>query len=179
MARKDKSQQSPTSEKPLDTSSLFEPITETDVTSASIPTEEKPKKSKVREIKPPESVVVCGNDEANAMLGLIQPISAWAAARFYGYDKEICNRAFRFNDSQREKISPPLIRVMNKWLPMLVKKYADEIGLGIVLLSTVNAQARVAGMLDAQEKRRAAEKVTPISPAAEPAPPVETAKAGD
>lgn len=167
MARKVKTESPATPATELDTSSLFSDPVESPATPPETPAEEKPKKAtkKVTEIRPAEPSVVCGDDEANALLDLLQPICATAASKIYGIEKDICSRAFVFNGDQRRKINPPLIRVMNKWLPGLVKKYADEIGLGIVLFSTVNAQVRVAQMLDAQEKQRKAAAAQVPAPA--------------
>lgn len=188
MERKDKSHQTgEPNGQPLDASSLFSDFKPEEVLPPEKPQEVKPKKSKkVTEIQPPqEPPIVCGDDESNALLDLLQPICATAASKIYGIDGRITARAFQFSADHRKRVNPPLIRVMNKWLPGMVKRWSDELGLAIVLSAVVNSQIKVMHMLDGQEKHRiASEKataanVTPISTPV-PAPAPEQAKqAGD
>jgi len=114
-----------------------------------------------------------GEDEANAMLDMISGITSPAASRIYKVPREITSVAFQFTPDHRKKINPPLTRVLNKWGPAILKTWKDEIGLGIVLISVLNAQVTLMHILEA--RRQAAtqvqppRKVTNISEAA-PAP---------
>ena len=171
MTRKDKTQGAGISE-----GALFSDFTESELGVSEdkppeISTEDKPKKprkNKVQEIPQQSELVVIGNDEAEALLDLIQPVTRFAAKKIYKISDTVAEQAFIFSPDHRRKINPPLIRVMNKWLPMLIKKFADELGLGIILFSVVNSQIKVMQMLDYQEKQRIAEKekvITPITQA--------------
>lgn len=112
-----------------------------------------------------------GEDEANAFLDLLSSIDAMAASKIYGVPMEITSRAFAFTPDHRKKITPPMARVMNKWGPAFLKTYKDEIGLAVILFSTLNAQVRVMHMLEEQRRKNAPapKPVTPITQAA-PAP---------
>jgi hypothetical protein len=178
VTRIDKSQNTVESDvKPLDTSSLFADFKPEEVVPPEKPYESpKPKKSrKVVEIQPQEPPIVCGEDEANALLDVLQPICSMAASRIYGVDSKITSRAFQFTPDHRKRVNPPLIRVMNKWLPSMVKRWSDEIGLAIVLGAVVNSQIKVMQMLDAGEKQRISTEKSNVKPISTPVvPPVET-----
>jgi hypothetical protein len=113
-----------------------------------------------------------GDDEANALLDILGSIDSFAASAIYKVPPDICSKAFTFTPDQRKKISPPMQRVLNKWAPMILKTWKDEIGLGMVLLATLNAQVRVMHILDEQRKKNTPQKapatVTPISGTANP-----------
>jgi hypothetical protein len=131
----------------------------------------RPKKDNVIEISTPTPDV--NDDEANMVLDLLTPVCTTAAKRIYNVSDAVADAAFQFTPEHRRKINPPLVRVLNKWLPLLIRKYADEIGLGIVLFSVINAQVKVMRMLDATEK--AQQRKTPPPPPTE----IPTSKAGD
>ena len=174
MARKDKTQ-SPEAQNgtPLDTSPLFADFKPEEVSPQEKPEVKPPKKSKkVVEIQTPaEPPIVCGDDEANALLDLMQPICSTAASRIYGIDGKITSRAFQFTADHRKRINPPLVRVMNKWLPSMVKRWSDEIGLAIVLSSVVNAQVKVMHMMaDAEKRAQVVSKEKEVTPISAPAP---------
>lgn len=111
-----------------------------------------------------------GEDEANTLLDLMGTIDATAASAIYKIPSEITTKAFTFTPYHREKINPPLARVINKWAPSALKQWKDEIGLGIILVSTVNAQIRLMHMLDEQKKRNIAAPrgPAPVTPIKEP-----------
>lgn len=111
-----------------------------------------------------------GEDEANTLLDLMSAINAPAASAIYKIPSEITTKAFIFTPYHREKINPPLARVINKWAPSALKMWKDEIGLGIILVSTVNAQIRLMHILDEQRKRSIAtlRSPAPVTPIKEP-----------
>ncbi len=192
MGRKQKPLTPEPQETQLDTSSLFADIKESDVEmpkeSPKIPaaqptdiSDAKPKRGRPRNVDaPPAETIVCGNDEANALLDLLQPATAWAARRIYNVSPEVASRAFVYSPSHREKINPPLIRVMNKWLPGMVKRWSDEIGLAVVLGSVINAQITVMKIYDAQEKQQqaAAKRAATVTEIPKPEP-AQSAPAAD
>jgi len=94
-----------------------------------------------------------GEDEANALLDLLSGINSVAASKIYGVPGEITSVAFKFSEDHRKKINPPLSRVLNKWGPAILKTWKDEIGLGLVLLATLNAQIRLMHMLEDRRKK--------------------------
>lgn len=108
-----------------------------------------------------------GEDEANAILGFITTIDAPIAARMYNVPKEIAIKAFTFDDYQRSKLNPPMIRLMNKWGPSVLKTWKDEVGFALIMFSTLSAQVLAMNMLEEQRKAKlpanASPNVTPIN----------------
>jgi hypothetical protein len=95
-------------------------------------------------------------DEANALFDLLQSIERIAASRFYKVPVEITSQAFTFTADHRKKLGPVYIRLMNKWGPLALKKWKDEIGAAILTLSVVNAQIQVMHILEEKRKRNPA-----------------------
>lgn len=106
-----------------------------------------------------------GQDEADAFFDLLQSIERIAGSRFYKVPAEIANQAFTFTPDHRKKLSPVYIRLMNKWGPLALKKWKDEVGAAILTLAIVNSQIQTMHMLEEKRKRLAAppRPVTPIS----------------
>lgn len=113
-----------------------------------------------------------GEDEANAFLDLLSNIDAAAASKIYGVPMEITSQAFAFTPDHRKKINPPMVRVLNKWGPSILKTWKDEIGLTIVLLAVLNAQVRVMHMME-DRRRKNAPAPKPVTPITQTPPKVE------
>jgi hypothetical protein len=111
-------------------------------------------------------------DEANGILDLLGGIDSVAASKIYGIPLEVTSEAFRFTTEHRKKINPPLIRLLNKWGPAVIKTWKDEIGLGIVIASVLNTQVQLMHILEARRKR-----TTPRAPVTQMPSPVEKAPA--
>ncbi len=94
-----------------------------------------------------------GEDEANALLDLLSGVDSIAASKIFGIPYEVTSQAYAFTPFHRGKINPPMIKVLNKWSPLILKTWKDEIGLAIVLVSTLNAQTRLMHILDEKRKR--------------------------
>jgi len=105
-----------------------------------------------------------GEDEANALLDMIGGINSVAASKLYGIPYEITSKAFSFTPDHRKKACPPIAKVINKWAPMFLKTWKDEIGAAIILFAILNSQVRVMHILEDQRKKNL--------PARSPAPPV-------
>ena len=111
-----------------------------------------------------------GEDEANALLDLVASINSTAAARIYEVPAEITSQAFQFTPDHRRKITPPLTRVLNKWGPSILKTWKDEIGLGIVFFSVLNAQVRLMHILE--EKRKKSQPRATVTEIPQPEKPI-------
>jgi hypothetical protein len=119
--------------------------------------------------KPDDEIPQFGVDECNMVLDALSLIEPIAASRIYGIPREITTKAFEFDDYHRKKLHPPMTRVLNKWAPLLLAKWKDEIGLGIVFLSVTNAQIRTMHALDEKRRRNLpTPKVTSIEQKSEP-----------
>lgn len=108
-----------------------------------------------------------GEDEANALLDLLQAVDSLGAAKIYGVPMEVASQAFAFTPDHRKKMNPPLTRLLNKWGPSILKTWKDEIGFSIVFLSVLNTQVQLMHILEAKRRRLAPgpKSVTPITQA--------------
>lgn len=94
-----------------------------------------------------------GEDEANAILTFLTSIDAPIASRLYQVPKDICVKAFTFDDYHRKKLNPPMIRLMNKWGPSVLKTWKDEIGFALIMFSTLSAQVTAMNFMHEQRKK--------------------------
>lgn len=106
-------------------------------------------------------------NDANALLDLLGQIDALGASAIYKIPSEVTTQAFAFTEDHRKKINPPMIRLLNKWGPAIVKTWKDEIGFSLIMLSTLNSQVR---LMHALETRRRRLLVQPPIVAAPPTP---------
>src|SRR5260370_3474404 len=72
-----------------------------------------------------------GADEVTVMYDALGFIDAVIGCKLYGVPFEMAQEAFTFTDFQRQKLSAPTVRVLNKWAPKILAQWKDEIGLGI------------------------------------------------
>lgn len=114
-----------------------------------------PDAAKVLGFSKPEEVsgeIGFDNDDANAFLDLLSGVDSFAASKIYKIPKDVTDAAFKFQEYHRKKLNPPMIRLLNKWSPVILKTWKDEIGFGLVLVATLNAQVNVMHALE--QKRR-------------------------
>jgi hypothetical protein len=104
-----------------------------------------------------------GEDEANAFLDMLSGVDSFAASKIYAIPRDVTDRAFAFEDYHRKKLTPPMIRLMNKWAPLVLKTWKDEIGFALVMFSTVNAQVRIMHHLEKQRKKSVPNNVSSIN----------------
>jgi hypothetical protein len=107
----------------------------------------------------PDSGQLFGQDEVTVFYDGLQFVDAIIAAKLYGVPFDMAQDAFTFTEFQRQKLSGPSLRVLNKWGPKILAQWKDEIGLGIVLFSSVAAQSRTL------KKLRRGLPATPAAPA--------------
>jgi hypothetical protein len=122
-----------------------------------------------------------GTLEANALLDVLCGIEAPVASRLYGVPFDICHEAFQFAPEVRSKINPSMIRLLNKWAPLILKTWKDEVGFALVMGSAVNLQIQTMRLLEKKRKDKvdgATKTVIPIrsaessNPIPQPPPPV-------
>jgi hypothetical protein len=116
-----------------------------------------------------------GEDEANALLDLLQGIDSIAASKLYGIPSEITSQAFTFSPDHRKKLGPVYARLLNKWGPAALKAWKDEIGAVVLTFAVINSQIRVMHILEEKRKKNVSpmsgpRSVTPISEPAQPRP---------
>lgn len=102
-----------------------------------------------------EAISKIGFDEteANALLDALSGIDSTAASMIYKIPGSVTSEAFAFTPDHRKKINPPLVRVLNKWGPAMLKTWKDEIGLAIVFFAVLNSQVRLMHILEEKRKR--------------------------
>lgn len=100
-----------------------------------------------------------GEDEANALLDMLQGIDSMAASKIYGIPGEITSQAFTFTSDHRKKLVPCYARLMNKWGPAILKQWKDEIGAVVLTFAVLNSQVRLMHILET--KRQSGSKISP------------------
>jgi hypothetical protein len=106
-------------------------------------------------VKPKEEEIpLFGQDEVDGIYTVLTFVESISASKMYGIPKEITDKAFQFDDFHRKKLTPGMIRLLNKWGPLIIRKWKDEIGFGIVFLSITHSQ--VSTMHALETKRKAA-----------------------
>ncbi|MGH9770314.1 MAG: hypothetical protein ACRD4Q_01210 [Candidatus Acidiferrales bacterium] len=81
-------------------------------------------------------------------------------ARVYRVPPEVATGIFHYRDQELSLLTKPTQKVLSKYAPGLLAKYADEIGLALILASItqakVSACSAIAAKLRAQEKAKQA-----------------------
>ena len=108
------------------------------------------------------------DDKYPVMIGslynVIGTLESLAAQRFMGLPPEIASRAFTYSEMEKQILSPPTVKVLNKYAPAWLIKYQDEIALATLFINITIAKVNMA---------RHMAKVQPIS-TAQPASQVES-----
>lgn len=78
---------------------------------------------------------------------LFGKLLAFGAAKWKGIPADIATEAFSFSDGDKKILAEPTVKVLNKYAPTWAIKYQDEITLGFVLLSVINAKIMLARAL--------------------------------
>jgi hypothetical protein len=97
--------------------------------------------------------------EANGLLDLLQTIKAAGASKVFDVPYDITSQAFTDTELQRNKMVPPITKLLNKWGPSILKTWKDEIGAGIIFISVTNAQIKMMRHLEAAKKRTGPQNV--------------------
>jgi hypothetical protein len=65
------------------------------------------------------------------------------AVQFKNVPSEIADKAFPFNEMEKEMLSKPTARILNKYAPGWLTKYQDEISLCFLLVTIINAKIQL------------------------------------
>lgn len=128
----------------------------------------------LRDANPKSEELTFGDDESYAILDLLHGFNSNAASRIYKIPHEVTSEAFQFSMDHRKKITPAMNKVLNKWGPLIIKKWKDEIGLGIVMFSVLNSQVRAMHFLENKRRKNLPQTVTlrnNVTPISEPQTP--------
>jgi hypothetical protein len=99
-----------------------------------------------------DEIPVFSKDETDAIFDTLTTVQSVAASKMYGIPSEITRKAMEYDEFHRRKLAPRMERLLNKWAPLVIKKWKDEIGFGIVFLAVVNSQVKT--MHAMEDKRR-------------------------
>jgi hypothetical protein len=102
-----------------------------------------------------------GQDEAQALLDVIGGMSALAAGMIFKAPADICRQAYTYTPDHVKKLSPSMVRLMNKWGPAILKTWKDEIGFSLLMLSIWKIQFDTMNLLVEKRKRETGPRATP------------------
>lgn len=101
-----------------------------------------------------------------AIFDTIGRIESFAAQRMYKFPPEIADKAFSYSALEKEKLSGPMARVINKYAPTWFEQYKDEVALAMLFVTITAVKFQMAKtMMEMQAK-----VTKDVSPAPAPAP---------
>lgn len=77
----------------------------------------------------------------------IGKIEAFAATKMYKMSPEIADRCFTFTTAEKDKLSGPTAKVINKYAPEWLEKFKDEIALAMLFVTMTAVKFQMAAML--------------------------------
>jgi hypothetical protein len=96
------------------------------------------------------------------MFDVIGKIEAFGAAKLYKIPQEIADRAFSYSQAEKDKLAGPTAKVINKYAPLWLETYKDEIALAGLFVMITAMKFQMATMLAAQFQNTGA--VSPNAP---------------
>lgn len=69
------------------------------------------------------------------------------AGKMYQIPQDIAEQAFTFTAAEKEKLGPPTARVINKYAPIWLEKFKDEIALAFLFITMTAVKLQMAVML--------------------------------
>ena len=100
------------------------------------------------------------------MFDVIGKIESFAAAKLYKMPSEIADRAFTYSQAEKDKLAGPTAKVINKYAPLWLEAYKDEIALAGLFVMITAMKFQMAQMLMAQVNKTGA--VSPQAPSPSP-----------
>ena len=91
-------------------------------------------------------------------------IEGFAAIKMYGLDPQIAGQCFSFNQEEKDKLAGPTAKVINKYAPVWLEQFKDEIALAMLFVMMTAAKFQMASMLMAQKQTLATSRRTEPSP---------------
>lgn len=80
----------------------------------------------------------------------IGKIEAFAATKLYKFPPEVADKAFTYSEIEKAKLAGPTARVINKYAPLWLEQYKDEIALAGLFVTITAVKFQMASMLAAQ-----------------------------
>lgn len=103
-----------------------------------------------------------------AIFDTIGKLESFAAAKIYGFPPDIADKAFTYTAAEKEKLAVPTAKVINKYAPLWLEQYKDEIALAMLFVTITAMKFQMASMLAAQYKAAGFNSVPkPVDPVAD------------
>jgi hypothetical protein len=99
-----------------------------------------------------------------SMFDVIGKIESFAAAKLYKMPPEIADTAFTYSQAEKDKLAGPTAKVINKYAPVWLELYKDEIALAGLFVMITAMKFQMATMLMAQFQKTGAVSPKPPSP---------------
>jgi hypothetical protein len=100
------------------------------------------------------------------MFDVVGKIESFAAAKLYKMPQEVADRAFTYSQAEKDKLAGPTAKVINKYAPLWLETYKDEIALAGLFVMITAMKFQMATMLMTQLNKTGA--VSPQAPSPSP-----------
>jgi hypothetical protein len=117
-----------------------------------------------RDASPKPIVEVFDPAWTNALLDTLGKVESFAAVQVLKMTPEIAEKAFSYNEMEKAKIGVPLAKVINKYAPVWMEQYKDEIALAMLFVTITAVKYQMATMLMAASKAKPAQSAAPTIP---------------
>lgn len=98
------------------------------------------------------------------MFDVIGKIESFAAAKLYKMPAEIADLAFTYSQAEKDKLAGPTAKVINKYAPLWLETYKDEIALAGLFVMITAMKFQMATVLMAQAQKTGAGRPNVPSP---------------
>lgn len=92
----------------------------------------------------------------------IGKIESFAAMKLYGFSPEVADKAFTYSQAEKDKLGGPTAKVINKYAPLWLEQFKDEIALAMLFVTITAVKFQMASMLAAQQQKSV------VAPASKP-----------
>jgi len=82
-------------------------------------------------------------------------IESFAAMKMYGFSPEVADKAFTYSEAEKAELGPPTAKVINKYAPVWMEQFKDEIALAMLFVTITAMKFQMASFLMAQQKAQA------------------------
>jgi hypothetical protein len=87
-----------------------------------------------------------------ALFDTLGKIEAFAATKIYNFSSEVADKAFTYSQAEKDKLAGPTAKVINKYAPVWLEQFKDEIALAMLFVTITAVKFQMASMLAAQQK---------------------------
>ena len=101
---------------------------------------------------PQPTIEVFDPQWTGTLFDTIGKLEAFAAQKIYGFPAEIADKAFTYSEMEKAKLAGPTARVINKYAPVWLEQYKDEIALAGLFVTITAVKFQMASMLAQQLK---------------------------